>query len=139
MTLKRIKKVPRTKYDGTKTVAVILVRGVIGSSPAVKNTLEKLNLERKNNCVLVKNTPSYMGMLFKVKDYITYGEVEAETVTKLQIKRGVKDKEGKLKSYFRLNPPRGGFERKGIKKAYSIGGALGYRGKEMALLINKML
>lgn len=44
-----------------------------------------------------------------------------------------------LKPYFRLLPPRGGFERKGIKQPYSMGGALGYRGEHINILIKKML
>jgi large subunit ribosomal protein L30 len=44
-----------------------------------------------------------------------------------------------LKRFFRLNPPRKGWERKGIKKPYSVGGALGYRGKAINDLIKRML
>jgi len=139
MAIKRTKKVKKTKYDGTKTIAAILVRGKIGVSPYVRSTLEKLNLHRKNNCVILKNNESTMGMLFKVKDYITYGEVDESLVKKLQEKKGEKDTEGNLKKVFRLDPPRGGFERKGIKKAYAIGGALGYRGVDMGPLIEKMM
>ncbi|MFQ5474485.1 MAG: uL30 family ribosomal protein [Candidatus Nanoarchaeia archaeon] len=131
MVLVRIKKVKKTKRDGSKTIGVILIRGFVGLSPDVKMTLKMLNLNRKNSCVIVKNTESVMGMLFKVKDYVTYGEVDEETVKKLKEK-------GDAKS-FRLQPPRGGFERKGIKKSYSIGGALGYRGAEMKKLIGRML
>lgn len=133
------KKVKRSKYDGSKTVAVVLLRGLIGLSPDVRMTLKNLNLQRKNNCSLIKNTESAMGMLFKVKDYITYGEIDDVTVKTLQEKRGIKDAEGKLKKFYRMSPPKGGFERKGIKKPYSIGGALGYRGAEMSVLIKKMI
>jgi len=44
-----------------------------------------------------------------------------------------------LKHMFRLNPPTGGHERKGIKKPYALGGALGYRGKEINELIGRMI
>ena len=44
-----------------------------------------------------------------------------------------------LKSFFRLTPPRGGFDRGGIKKPFSLGGALGYRGDNMNDLIRRML
>ena len=44
-----------------------------------------------------------------------------------------------VKQFFRLHPPIGGFERKGIKKPYSIGGALGYRKEKINNLIKKML
>ncbi|HID09221.1 TPA: 50S ribosomal protein L30 [Candidatus Micrarchaeota archaeon] len=60
----------------------------------------------------------------------------AEKVYKGEMK--LKDLPG-LKTFFRLNPPRKGWERKGIKKPYSVGGALGYRGKNINELIKRML
>lgn len=44
-----------------------------------------------------------------------------------------------FKPFFRLNSPRNGFPRKGIKKPYSEGGALGYWGKDINKLIQSML
>lgn len=44
-----------------------------------------------------------------------------------------------LKPYFRLHPPRGGFPRKGIKRLYTEGGALGYWGKDINNLILSMI
>ena len=40
---------------------------------------------------------------------------------------------------FYLNPPRKGFERKGIKVSFKAGGALGYRGEKINDLIQRML
>ena len=42
-----------------------------------------------------------------------------------------------LKPVVRLHPPRGGF--RGTKRAYRVGGALGYRGKEINALLQRML
>ena len=70
-----------------------------------------------------------------------WGEIDEGTIKLLLEKRGEidpKDKK-KYKSFFRLNPPRGGFERKGIKKGFSAGGALGYRGAKVIELIKKMM
>jgi large subunit ribosomal protein L30 len=53
-------------------------------------------------------------------------------------KKTFKDVPG-LKSFFRLKPPTGGFERKGIRHGYAEGGALGYRGKNINKLIERML
>jgi len=53
-------------------------------------------------------------------------------------KKALKEIPG-AKLFFRLKPPVGGFERKGIKKSYAVGGALGYRGKEINTLIKKMI
>src|SRR3989338_9896686 len=44
-----------------------------------------------------------------------------------------------LKTFFRLHPPAGGFERGGIKRGYAEGGALDYRGKDINKLIGKMI
>jgi len=43
----------------------------------------------------------------------------------------------KVKRIFRLNPPKKGF--KGIKKSFVNKGSLGYRGKEINTLIEKMI
>ena len=47
-----------------------------------------------------------------------------------------KDIEG-IKPVLRLHPPRKGYE--GLKRTYREGGALGYRGKDMNDLIEKMI
>jgi len=42
-----------------------------------------------------------------------------------------------VKPLFRLNPPKKGY--KSIKRSYKVGGALGYRGKEINQLLEKMM
>jgi len=44
-----------------------------------------------------------------------------------------------IKPVFRLKPPKKGFGRRGIKKPYSIGGALGYRASDINDLISRMI
>ena len=44
-----------------------------------------------------------------------------------------------LKTYFRLTPPKGGFEREGIKTQFSLGGALGYRKDNINNLLRRMI
>jgi len=82
-------------------------------------------------------------MVKKAKDYITYGEIDDDVLKLLIEKRGQKskDKDGKevMKKFFRLSPPRKGFERKGIKIGFNAGGALGYRGKKINDLIKRMI
>ena len=116
------------------TIAVIRIRGDAGVRSDIKNTLQRLKLTDKNNCVLLKETPDMLGMLKKVKDYITWGKIDDATKKELITKRG---NEGT--TVFRLHPPRGGFERKGIKKTYRIGGVLGDRKEKINELIIKML
>lgn len=149
--------------------AVIRVRGSIHLKPQIKETLALLNLNRVNRMVIVPETESYKKMLAKVKDYVTWGEINKKMLIKALEKRGRKSrkkridkkflKEKELKSIkelaekiikgkkpqalglkpFALKPPSKGFERQGIKKPYSIGGALGYRGKKINELIKIMI
>ena len=119
--------------NANEKIAVILVRGLIGVRKDIKDTLRMLNLKIKNSCVIIPKTDAYMGMLKKVKDYVTYGEVDDNTIELLKTKRKWN------KKAYRLNPPRKGFERKGIKKSYNQGGALGYRGKKINDLIKRMI
>lgn len=133
-------KLRKIEADGKQDIAVVLVKGTIGARSGVKSTLKMLRLHTKNVCVIVKNTPSFMGMINRVKDFVTYGEVSDETIKLLHDKRGKKDiATGELKPYFRLNPPRKGFERKGTKLPFTIGGALGYRGDNINDLIKRMI
>ncbi|MDD5649978.1 MAG: 50S ribosomal protein L30 [Candidatus Nanoarchaeia archaeon] len=53
-------------------------------------------------------------------------------------KKELKDIPG-LKSFFRLTPPVKGFENKGVKRPFSMGGALGYRKEKINELIQRML
>ena len=153
-------------------IAIVQIRGTIGVSKTVKDTLRMLNLSRKNSCSIIDSNPQFIGMLTKVKDVSTWGEINPETLKILLEKRGrlpgnmsldekyVKDKlnlsldqfakeliDGKkkvkdlpgLKPFFRLQPPRGGFKRGGIKKPFSLGGVLGYRKDRINALIQKMI
>ncbi|HLC88563.1 MAG TPA: uL30 family ribosomal protein [Candidatus Nanoarchaeia archaeon] len=138
-------------------LAVVLVRGLVKIRKPVKDTLTMLRITRKNHAVVIENNPVNKGMLHLVKDYVTWGEISAETVKELVAKRGEKfqsresdskkrynynflEFEGKkYKHYFRLNPPRKGFGRKGIKLSFTVGGALGHRGDKINDLIKRML
>lgn len=119
-------------------IAVIRVRGPVNVRKVTENTLKMLRLQRKNSCVVVPNTPSFIGMIHKVKDYVTWGIIDEETLNLLTEKRGEKTGD-KLKPFFRLNPPVKGFGRKGIKKAFVVGGALGDRKEKVNDLIRRML
>ncbi|MBW3017432.1 uL30 family ribosomal protein [Candidatus Woesearchaeota archaeon] len=88
----------------------------------LKKTLEMLNLKKKHNCVVVEDTPIIQGMLKKVHSHVTWGSIAEDTVKKLKDSRKAVNEK-----VFRLNPPKGGFERKGIKVPYNIGGAAGKR------------
>ncbi len=70
-----------------KLLAVVRVRGVVTASQKVIDTLKMLRLHRTNYATLVKDTPSYLGMLRKAKDYITWGEIDKETLKELIVKK----------------------------------------------------
>ncbi len=120
-------------------VAVVLIRGIVGTNPDIRKTLVSLNLLKKHACTVVEDTPSMRGMLTKVQDFATFGEISDAVLKELQEKRGRKDADGKLLNTFFLAPPVGGFERKGIKKAFAVGGALGDRKEKINDLIKKMM
>jgi large subunit ribosomal protein L30 len=120
-------------------LALIRIRGMIHVKTDIKSTIFNLRLRKNNVCVVIENTPANRAAAAKCKDYIAYGEINKETYDELVDKRGKKDENGVLKKFFLMHPPIGGFERKGIKKPFSTGGALGYRGNKMNELIMKML
>ena len=68
--------------------AVIRVRGLINIKPDIKRTLKLLRLTRANHCVILEENPSIKGMLQVAKDYITWGEIERDTLSKLIVSRG---------------------------------------------------
>jgi large subunit ribosomal protein L30 len=55
----------------------------------VVETLRFLRLNRKYHLVIVDDRASYRGMLQKAKDYITWGEISAESIAYLLKKRGL--------------------------------------------------
>ena len=155
------------------TYLVIRARSDRGVTKKIRDTMAMLNLTRVNHAVLLPETPSYAGMLQKAKDFVTWGEVDAETISSLLKERGrmtgdkpvtdtvVKSSseystvdalakaiasgdatpravEG-LKPVLRLHPPRGAKGWGGIKRAYSVGGALGFRGKDIENLAARMV
>ena len=139
-------------------LAAVRIRGRTMVRTTIVDAMNMLRLYKNNFCVVVPNTPTYLGMLKQAKDYITWGEIDDETFKLLVEKRGEEfhgretdTKEiikyndyfvvgnKKLKRYFRLNSPRKGFGRIGIKQSFQRGGALGYRGAAINDLIKKMV
>ena len=138
--------------------AIIRVRGNISVSPDTKKTFELLNLNSVNHCSIWQEENAKLRMIKKVENYATFGTINEADLKELIEKRGKaiegkldveatvkglmegkKAKEVNLKNCFRLNPPKQGYERKGIKKPYSTGGVLGNRKEKIDDLIEKML
>ena len=76
------------KADERKCFAVVKVRGTISAKREARETLDMLRLDKTNNAVLIDNRPSFIGMLFRVQNYVTWGEVSKETVAMLLKERG---------------------------------------------------
>jgi len=139
--------------------AVIRIRGSVDLKKDIEDTLSMLRLNRKMHCVLVKDSESMKGMLQKVRNWITWGEVDDDILKLLIKKRGRKTGEKKLteqeaeeifkkikenqkiseeiKPIFRLTSPSKGFK-KSIKQHYPKG-ELGYRGKEINDMLKRMI
>ncbi len=131
-----------------------------------KKTLEYLRLKQKHACSVLDDTHENRGMIDKVKDHITYGAIDESTYKEMLDRRvqsvgksdvqidtekiakdyfegkvKLRDFESlyKIKPFFRLHPPIGGFEKGGIKMPYAKKGVLGDRGDKIGELITKML
>lgn len=68
--------------------ALVRVRGHPGVNKDIEDTLKMLNLTRANHCVVLPETESVRGMINKVNNYITWGEVSEETLARLIKFRG---------------------------------------------------
>ncbi len=69
-------------------IAVIRLRGIPDTPPDVEKTLYLLRLRRRFTCVVIDTRPAYLGMLKVVKDWVTWGEIDADTLAELLRKRG---------------------------------------------------
>ena len=118
-------------------IAVIRIHGMVNLKKEIEETLFRLRLRRKYACVVLEATKENLGMIKKVKDFVAYGEIDEATYKELVEKRGKKDKDGKLKPFFRLHPPRKGIE---AKKHFGVGkGVLGNHKEKINDFIRRML
>ncbi len=134
-----------------KLLAVVRIRGHVGTRESINHTLIRLNLKKVNNLAILYGNKTNLGMIHAVNDHVTFGEISPELMVELlkskgfelkneeieQVVTGKKTLKHIIEKPIRMHPPRRGYE--GIKKGYSIGGALGYRGEEMGKLIKRMM
>jgi len=71
-----------------KCLLAVRVRGVSDISKEIKDTLDMLRLTRNCHATLIDDRPSYLGMLHKVQNYVTWGEISKENIGLLLKKRG---------------------------------------------------
>ncbi len=69
-------------------IVAIRIRGTTLARQDVIDTLHMLNLTRANHCVILPKNASTVGMLQKVQNYITWGEVTPELIARMLLKRG---------------------------------------------------
>ncbi|AFA40114.1 50S ribosomal protein L30P, archaeal [Pyrobaculum oguniense TE7] len=68
--------------------AVVRLRGIPTTPRYIARTLDLLRLRRKFTMVVVPGSPSIMGMIQEVNDWVTWGEIEADTLAEVLKKRG---------------------------------------------------
>ena len=67
---------------------VVRARSNIKVEHSIRETMDMLNLTRVNHAVIIPENAQYKGMLQKAKDYITWGDADAELVEKMISGRG---------------------------------------------------
>jgi large subunit ribosomal protein L30 len=137
-------------------IAVVRIAGEVKVKPELANTLYRLRLRRKYSCVIINSTnKGLMGMLWKVRHSVAYGDIDKDLLVKLLNARGkvIGGKKidfekaaselisGKVledlgfKPFFRLHPPRKGID---SKLQYPLG-VLGNNKNDINKLIERML
>ncbi|MHA1338675.1 MAG: 50S ribosomal protein L30 [Promethearchaeota archaeon] len=70
-----------------KLMLVIRIRGAPHMNYKIEDTLKMLRLHKPNHGTVLFGTPTVMGMLNKVKDYVAFGEVDENILIKLLQRR----------------------------------------------------
>ncbi|MCR4284903.1 MAG: uL30 family ribosomal protein [archaeon] len=114
---------------------MILVLRIAGRAAKKKKdieTLNRLNLYRKFNCILVDEKDEVRkGMVLAVKHMVAYGTVGEDFIKELKKKRPSKDD----KTY-NLHPPIGGFKKS--SRVATPKGILGFH-EDITKLVGRML
>lgn len=112
-------------------IAVIRIAGQCKLKESVENTFKRLKMGKKYSCVLVDEKDKVkMGMVYSIKEYVTFGKISEDLIKEL------KEKRDSGKKVFFLHPPRGGLK-KSSKLAYPKG-ILG-ENKDISKLLERML
>jgi len=101
-------------------------------NPMIRKTLELLRLDKVNTLSLIQDNPQMKGMLIICQDYVTWGIISDELVTK------VEEKKGKVETpikFFHLRPPSKGYE--SLKLPYPKG-SMGKR-ESLDELVKRMI
>lgn len=74
--------------EKNRLIIVLRIRGSVNIRNETEDTLRLMRLQRRNHATIIDNRGSNVGMLQKVKDYVTWGEVTLETIDLLLKNRG---------------------------------------------------
>jgi len=69
-------------------IALVRVRGRVKIAKEIRDTLNMLRLYNKNYATVIDDNPKIMGMVKKVKYFITYGVIDDALFKDLLEKRG---------------------------------------------------
>ena len=137
-------------------IAIIRIKGQVGIDRKIAETMKRLRLTRKYTCVIMNPNKEQTGMIEKLRDFVAFGEVSADTFEKVIAARGIAlDKSKKvdakkaaeevskgasyddvnIRNVFRMHPPR-----KGINaKIHFPKGVLGNNKEKINDLLLRML
>ena len=111
-------------------IAIIRISGHVSMFRGYEEMLFRLRLRNKFTCIVVPETKELHANLIKLRSFVAYGKIDAETLKLLLEKRGKPiapskkvdiakalesiEKKGLasagVKPFFRLHPPRGGID-----------------------------
>ena len=79
----------KEQTDSTpKLYFAVRIRGAPGMNRKIQDTLKMLRMHKVNHGVLIWAEKSYLGMLNKCKDYISYGNINEKSLLRLLRARG---------------------------------------------------
>ncbi|MBI4021685.1 MAG: uL30 family ribosomal protein [Candidatus Aenigmarchaeota archaeon] len=107
--------------------AIVRIRATVNRNQRIEDTLRMLGLHRANRCALHPDTPTVRGMIRKVENWVTWGEVDRELEKTLEARGG---------RNIRLPPPSRGYR---SMKFMFPKGSLGYRGEKINDLLRRMV
>ncbi|MBI2124797.1 uL30 family ribosomal protein [Candidatus Pacearchaeota archaeon] len=69
-------------------IAVIRISGLVEIRKDFAETLDRLLLKKKYNCIVMQEKPELLGMLKKTENFVAYGSIDKGMLAKLIEKRG---------------------------------------------------
>ncbi len=148
----RVRGTVNIKPDIKKTLQLLCLSKVnhcvlLEETPSIKGMLQTAKdyitwgeIEKPQLTKLISTRGRLVGDKQLTDDYMksatSYASIEKLAQAIIDKKVSYKEMP-EVKPLFRLNPPKQGYE--GVKRAYAKKGALGYRGKKINVLIDRML